>query len=147
MTPTPYTPAADAIDALADRIAAATLDTPHSLEPLAAVLDLHARRAEPYDVQAAVRMERLAGAMRVWATARPFRPVSVVDRTGMVTTLRHQAVFVRRAEAAAKLTPPPAAPALSIADARARRRSADAARPPRPDPARLDHAPDGGSAA
>lgn len=154
--PAPYTPDADAIDALADRVAAADLDKPLPLLSLAGVFDLRAKEAECYDLQAAVRIERLADTLRRIATTRPFAPVPAETRSSIADALRHQAVFVRRAEAAHGKPRPAAAPVLDMTAALERRREAETAAR-RAKTARLidrfvpqlraDFDPDGGNAA
>lgn len=151
-----YTPDADALDALASRIVAAELDKPLLLLSLAGSFDVRAKAAEQHDLQAAIRIERLGAGIRARAAAKPFRPYAPCERADLAAQLRHQAVFVRRAEAALGKARPASAPVLDLTGALARRREAeDAAR--REKTARLidrmtgwprgDIDPDGGAAA
>lgn len=127
MTTAPYTPAADALDALAGRISFTDLTNPKSLLCLADVFDEHAKAAEICDIQAAVRIERMATHLRSGAAERDFRPPSAGERADLAAGLRHQAVFVRRVEATLGKQRPAAAPVLDFTGALAKRRDAEAA--------------------
>lgn len=124
MTEPAYTPVADAIDALADRVAAADLSHSFSLGAMAAVFDVLAKAAECYDVEVAVRIEHEAKGLR--ARAAPLRAPTRGECGALASYLRHQAVFVRHAEATQAKRRPAAAPVLDFSAARIKRRDAEA---------------------